>query len=137
MSAEASKAATRDYIEAAWKDIIVGTPSEHDTEATLLRYISPTVEWQMNGNSMDFGQLVAFCMNSRATFADISIEVTNMVNSEQNGILQSSNRHLCHLKRKDGSTVSIECIQIIEVGQDGFYTKAVEVARTFDDSRDV
>lgn len=63
------------------------------------------------------------------------VKVHKLVIQHKSGQAEHANGHITHFERKDGSTVSNECFQIMTINESGLITKAVESARNFDDSR--
>ena len=62
---------------------------------------------------------------------DAEIEVTHFL---ANGNM-SSNRHIVHFFRHDGTTCDLECFQIITLGKDGRFLDIAESTRVTNDTQ--
>lgn len=115
---------------------MAGEATEIAMKETLLRYMIPSVHWTLNGQLLTMEILVESCTQLRERTKSVEVEVCNLVTERQGTHAKLANRHITSFTRKDGSTVSHECFQIMDIDENGLITKAVEMGRNFNDSKE-
>ncbi|KAF7194767.1 hypothetical protein HII31_03890 [Pseudocercospora fuligena] len=118
-------------IVVSMRDILVGEPSPRIIEQTLAKYCSKDIAWQIHDTTYRFHELIPYVLHSRNRMVDAEIEVTHFL---ANGNM-SSNRHIVHFFRHDGTTCDLECFQIITLGKDGRFLDIAESTRVTNDTQ--